>query len=716
MQPLPDEPPSIEALFGDRRPLPRTETLAELDKIVENSSDKNRNFFIAYLGLLLYVQAIVFSTTDLQLLVSTDGLKLPIVDLTVPLVGFYVVVPILVIALHFNFLQNLESHHYKLMRWKDAHPGGTVPRSRIQPFLFDYALLESGSVLERWVRWANTLLVLNLAPITLGLLLLRYSDRQDGLVTLWHYFAFVFDSYLVWKLRLAFDRNKSPAAAPLRRHYWKEIPKHGLRGLFGLYLMFETALTLGTAWLPSEAFTDTILPFARATEALEGDAAQGLSDFAEQRKVNLPAWFKQFLKSFENYSHEDTRLGSWVLPRIAITPNETVWTPDIKTLETEAKLAGETDWVKYFNQQGKGFLPSSPEPANLRLVRLPSQHLPRAQLQNAKLEGAYLMFAQLQAADLFDAQLQAANLSFAKLQAANLSNAQLQAANLWYAQLQAADLLGAQLQAANLEGAQLQAADLRTAELQAANLSRAQLQAAELRYVQLQAANLEATQLQAANLRDAQLQAANLEATQLQAANLEDAEMQAANLEDTQLQAANLVYVELQAALFRKTALFGASLPQASAVYLGKPPFDDQAPDWKALESLALGIPEGPDRDQFLERIKQAETKGNNPDTLARLTHDPTVVYRKLLPEVCGWHNRAESRRVAVRGIRSNYQNSMIQFRDPEFPKTRTEIDRTLCQHPACADLKDDIDGLDCRPFDQAQPQPAQPKANNPKK
>ena len=95
----------------------KTEELARLDKIVENSSEKNRNFFIVYLGLLVYVQAIIFSTTDLQLLVSTDGLKLPLIDLTVPLVGFYMVVPIFIIALHFNFLQNLESHHYKLMQW-----------------------------------------------------------------------------------------------------------------------------------------------------------------------------------------------------------------------------------------------------------------------------------------------------------------------------------------------------------------------------------------------------------------------------------------------------------------------------------------------------------------------------------------------------------------------------------------------------------------------
>ena len=115
--------------------------LARLDKIVENSSEKNRNFFAAYLGILIYVQAIVFSTTDLNLLLSTEGLKMPIIDLTVPLIRFYAVIPLFVIALHFNFMQNLESHHFKLMKWQKAYPDRKVPREDIQPFLFDYAIL-----------------------------------------------------------------------------------------------------------------------------------------------------------------------------------------------------------------------------------------------------------------------------------------------------------------------------------------------------------------------------------------------------------------------------------------------------------------------------------------------------------------------------------------------------------------------------------------------
>ncbi|MEI7870133.1 MAG: hypothetical protein WCI11_19795 [Candidatus Methylumidiphilus sp.] len=167
---------------------------------------------------------------------------------------------------------------------------------------------------------------------------------------------------------------------------------------------------------------------------------------------------------------------------------------------------------------------------------------------------------------------------------------------------------------------------------------------------------------------------------------------------------------------FENTALSGASPPEASAVYLGKPPFDGKKPDWKAMERLAVDIPEGTDRDEFLKRIKQAETKGNDPATLAALSHDPGAVYRELLPTICAV-NQSKSRRAAVRGIRRNYQNYQRGKElndDPEFPKTLTEIDRTLCQNPACADLKNDIDGLDCSQFDKTKPQPAESKANNP--
>ncbi len=414
----------------------QAEELARLDKIVENSSEKNRNFFIAYLGLLIYVQAIIFSTTDLQLLVSTEGLKLPLVDLTVPLVGFYVVVPIFVIALHFNFLQNLESHHYKLMQWQAAHMGGQVPRKFIYPFLFDYAILEQGSQFQRLVKIANSLLCYNLAPITLGLLLIRFSDRQDWLTTLWHYVAFVFDGWLMWRLKAAMrhhvaqeKKTEKPVQTLLKRFVLAS--KSGLTffvgALFSLLVLGETLLTLAIGASPDAVFVEHIQPKIQPLTKIN---PLNVNNSKGENK-----WLSRLEQAIANPME-------WLLPRIVINPADKVWQPDVRALETSAKLAGYSDWVKYFHEKGTGF---RPEPTSLRLIKLREQYLPRAQLGRLLLQGADLSFAQLQGADLFFAHLQGADLVEAQLQGANIFGTQLQGAILDRAKLQGSNLLGAQM-------------------------------------------------------------------------------------------------------------------------------------------------------------------------------------------------------------------------------------------------------------------------------
>jgi len=422
----------------------RVMELARLDKIVENSSEKNRNFFAAYLGLLIYVQAIVFSTTDSSLLSSVEGLRLPIIDITVPLVGFYAVIPIFIIALHFNFLQNIESHHFKLMQWQEAHPGGKVPRVNLQPFLFDYAILESEGPMWGLVRWANSMLCYNFGPITLGLLLIRYSDCQDYSVTIFHFLAFTFDVWLVWKLRRALKNNEktlssSPTVATIRSRFSKKISA----GLSGLFCLLVVLVTLGTFFIG------------------------GTTDY----------FFVTYVQPLvKPVTQVDSRLIEWGLPRITIDPTEIIWKPDDKAMHIDADLADKsTDWVKYFKDNGKGFLPTV---HSLRFARLPSQNLRKAQLSGIKLQGANLVQAKLQGANLSWAQLQGAHLWLAELQGANLSWARLQGADLWEAELQGANLMGAELQVANLEGAKLQGANLSWARLQGADLWGAELQGA----------------------------------------------------------------------------------------------------------------------------------------------------------------------------------------------------------------------------------------------
>jgi uncharacterized protein YjbI with pentapeptide repeats len=659
MKNLADAPPTVNELFGNLKPKIRRDTLEELDKIIENSSEKNRNFFMAYIGLLVYVQAIVFSTTDLKLLLDTEGLKLPIIDLTLPLVGFYVVVPVFIIALHFNFLQNLESHYYKLMRWKDAHPAEIVPRSRIQAFLFDYALLETGSQMERWVRWSNSLLVLNLAPITLGLILWRYSDRQDGWVSVWHLISFAIDNYLVWKFRLAIEHEQSPRIPLVNRKNWLEFHKYGLRGWFGFFLVFETLLTTGTAWLPSEIFIDTILGFAYKTENLELDSTNWLLNLTRNKSISLPNWFENYLNTFKHTNN--SRLASLILPRIEIEPKEVIWKPDRSILESEAKLSGESDWVKYFYSQGDGFRPST---LNLRMAHLSEQNLPRANLESAQLEGV----------DLSGAKLYSANLKFARIQSGNLDRAQLQEANLNSAQLQGAKLWGSNMQGSTAYLANFMCADLGS---HPTTLSGMPIIPSSCKF-----------------------QGANLLGANFQGANLSGVHFEGSNFFGTKFENANLNRVNFSGSIFTGASF---SIKETDPEYFSniKRPsiaekfnahglaFTGSKPDWVEMQNWSNVLPDGGSCKDALA-LKNDEPSDLPPRGFEVDNHQ--IIYTKIIPEICSLKDTKRSRLAVIRGIRRNYgQNvSLSQSGEP------VEIDNVLCTDDKCSTLKTDIDGLKC--------------------
>jgi uncharacterized protein YjbI with pentapeptide repeats len=132
-----------------------------------------------------------------------------------------------------------------------------------------------------------------------------------------------------------------------------------------------------------------------------------------------------------------------------------------------------------------------------------------------------------QGLDLGRTDIQGAVLVGAHLEEANLSEAHLEEALLVGAYLERADLSQAHLERAHLRGAHLEEADLTTAHLQGAHLRGAHLQKADLT-----AARLERADLTAAHLEGADLTAAHLEGANLKGAHLEKADLTAAHLTD----------------------------------------------------------------------------------------------------------------------------------------------------------------------------------------
>lgn len=112
---------------------------------------------------------------------------------------------------------------------------------------------------------------------------------------------------------------------------------------------------------------------------------------------------------------------------------------------------------------------------NLRRANLEGAFFPGMKLNNARLEGAILIAANLEGADLRRARLQGADLTDAWMEGANLERARIDGANLFSANLEGARLLLARLGGANLKEANLQGADLFKAIFKEAQFSGAKL-------------------------------------------------------------------------------------------------------------------------------------------------------------------------------------------------------------------------------------------------
>jgi uncharacterized protein YjbI with pentapeptide repeats len=185
---------------------------------------------------------------------------------------------------------------------------------------------------------------------------------------------------------------------------------------------------------------------------------------------------------------------------------------------------------------GDGWLLATPEQ---RLQA--ATDLGGANLEEARLEGAFLLGTQLAGARLIEAHLEQVDLREAQLADANLVGVHLEDAALEEAHLERAYLNEAQMEGANFRGAHLEHASLFQARLESASLIVAHLEGAGLHGAYLEGADLYGAHLEGANLRLAQLEQASLRSGRLD--------------RETRLNGAQLAGVSLDQVVFDNTNL-----------------------------------------------------------------------------------------------------------------------------------------------------------------
>lgn len=481
--------------------------------------------------------------THVDLLLE-NPVKLPFLNVELPLEAFFFLAPILFLIVHSFTLSKLvilsdkarRFHEELLTQIKDAAERDGL-RRQLPSNIFVQGLAGPKSVRESpfgWFLRAMGWISMVLAPVLLLLLLqLQFLPYHDVWLTWVHRLALLADLVLLWWLWpkvLDGDSERHPSPSPQETR-----PR----------------------WL-SVAMSAAALAFAALVAGFPGERPER-------------PWQAIFDRAFA--------AASW--PKNALSlPELNIW--EALKVESPEKIA----WKDH-------------------TIGLKGRHLEGANFDGAKLGKADLRVAQLQGATLDYAQLQGATLDHAQLQGASLRVAQLQGASLNHTRLEGAVLNGAKLQGASIIFAYLQGAMLALANLQGAALLQAYAEGASLDGAELGGAQLDLARLQGASLNRAQLQGTSFFKAQLQGANLEHAKLQATLLVGAFLWRSRWLDVQAKQLVTTGWNWRSEAPPEDSPLHDGTPWTQTR---YKSLRKELEGvIARGPMRDAALQRIERLQ-------------------------------------------------------------------------------------------------------------
>lgn len=432
----PDKPEaSNEALVEDLTK--KAHDLDAVRKSVEDAASISGTLWFSYLFTLLYIAIAAGAVTHKDLLLE-NPVKLPFLNVELPLVAFFALAPILFIIAHAYTLMHFvmlaakvgtyDTELREKLSGKEADTTRLGLRRQLPSNIFVQFLAGPSDIREGGLGWllkAVAWISLVIGPVLLLLLLqIQFLPYHLWWVTWVQRFAVFADLTLLWFLWPAVLASRSAIRWP---RLWR-YPVLTIVSLAPIGVAFVAARFPGESldalygakkWMPSNIVT----AWLGAVNHEGYPIPTSLHDLLFNGPVNNITLRRKSL-----FSNTLVLLNFDAL--------------DSKGIDDQKKL----DWAKH------------------SLV-----------LRGRHLEGAVFTSADLRKADLEGAQLQGASLNWAQLQGASLHNAQLQGAFLIEARLQGASLDGAGLQGAYFRGAILVATNLSRVEIWRANFLDAQI-------------------------------------------------------------------------------------------------------------------------------------------------------------------------------------------------------------------------------------------------
>lgn len=588
-----------------------TANLVTPDELLEASNDASaqaRNMWLFFLGLLTYLIVTIAGTTHQSLLLN-NPVRLPFLNVDIPLTSFFIYGPAIVVTVHLGLLIQHAMLAFKLFRLTETlqdegwHRQGTDPRrGKLHPYIISQLIAgpERGAMIGFLIRFMTWFSLVAMPVMTLLYFQIAFLPYHDVAATYWHRIALLLDCLILFALwpymrpatkREAKAKTRSnPAIGWPWRVTFLGSSAGGL-ALLGLLMFSWLVATVPDGCLYNgQNGKYNILCLDKLMTKWTPWTAEIKSGNTERKMFGLTAWL------FEGAPDPVTgRPASWWSRNIVLTDMDLVPEKNFGRGEVSLSLRGRDLRYAVLDR-------TDLHRADFTGVDLTGASLRETRLENAKFchalkthprkcsdfNGANLTEANLNGVDFESANLQGAQLALVKLAGAIFKNAELEGANLT-----SADLKGADLSFANLKGAQLS-----YAKLQGANFGEAELQEADLLSADLQGARFADAQLEGANLAAANLRAADLSSARLNGADLSNAKLEGADLRQADLRGSNLTSASMKGSDLRFVRLWGATHPGAKSNL-----------ELADLSGASFDALTDDDREEFKEVVESIENK-----------------------------------------------------------------------------------------------------------
>jgi len=378
-------------------------------KTIAEATSNAQKLFVALLGGCLYCWLTIGTTTDVALLTNSASSPLPVIGTALPIIGFYIVAPLILVALYFYFHLNLQRLWEALADLPAVFPDGRSLDKTADPWLLNglvsahfFRLRQERPALSRLQHGLSVFLAWWVVPLTLFVFWGRFLPLQ-------HEGTVIHIALLAVAVGFGWASHRL-ARATLRGKFHKPIVWARAYKDFRIYKRVAGVLgacAVGVIFLCVSLTAFQGVPIGRK------DSAIGPFDLRRQiPNILAKIGFSPFLDLY----------------RADISAKPANWTGTTKEydLVKGARLNGARIRNAYAN---RAFLAN----AELQFADLRGSDLRHANLQHADLSGANLTGAELGDADLTDAKLGGAELTDADLTDANLTDAQIDRANLIYA-------------------------------------------------------------------------------------------------------------------------------------------------------------------------------------------------------------------------------------------------------------------------------------------